>query len=93
MPVSSYYVEFNLFQSGKRIGKIDGIGQEGLSEALSLLFRPDIHAPDVPPVLLLLPIYSAEPHHAYQLFLTEGAKREVVPRFRSPAEAFSYEFQ
>ena len=95
LPVSSYYVELNLFQSGKRIGKIDGFGQEGLSEALSLLFRPDIHAPDVPPVLLLLPIYSAEPHHAYQLFLTEAPsvklfRDSAVRRRRSATNSKEY---
>ena len=89
--VASDHGKLDLFKAGKRLGKIDGFGQEGPSNALSLFFGPDVHAQDVASVLLPLPVYSAERYHSYQLFLTVGAKGEVVRRFRGQAEPFGYE--
>ena len=89
--IASDHCKLDLLKSGKRPGKIDGFGQEGPSNALSLVFGPDVHAQDVASVLLPLPVYSAERRHSYQRFLTVGAKGEVVRRFRGQAEAFGYE--
>ena len=93
MLIASDDGKLNLLKSGKRPGKIDGFRQEGPSNALSLVFGPDVHAQDVASVLLPLSVYSAERHHSYQLFLTVGAKGEVVRRFCGQTESFGYEFQ
>ena len=76
---------------GSNLARSMGFEQEGLSNALSLVFGADVHAQDIASVLLPLAIYSAERHHAYQLFLTVGAKGEIVRRFRGQAEPFGYE--
>ncbi len=93
MLIASDDGKLDLFKSGKRFGKFNGLGQKGPSDALSLLFGSDVHTSDVTPVLLFLHRYSVEPHHAYQLFLAVSAKREVVRRFCGQAEAFCYGFQ
>ena len=59
--ISSDNGKLDLFKSVNRLGKFNGFGHKGLSDALSLLFGSDVHAPDVAPVLLFFPIILRNP--------------------------------